>query len=206
VGARRDDITGTERAQIAIAVLNDGRDWGTVANFAAEYAISRQTVYNIAAAGERVLIDGLEPGPHGPQPREKTICVDRNRLVRGAVVLTGEGVSQRGVPRCLSEMLDTGLSPSWVNGELAKAEAAAATVNAAWQPAVDETLSGDEIYSNDSPNLLVVGNDSLYIYALTGSQIAMAIRGDVFCWMPQTRLSLPATRARVWKPEPRERR
>jgi hypothetical protein len=112
VGARRDDITGTERAQIAIAVLNDNRDWGTVADFAAEYAISRQTVYNIAAAGKQVLIDGLEPGPHGPQPREKTICVDRNRLVRGAVVLTGEGVSQRGVPRCLSEMLDTDLSPS----------------------------------------------------------------------------------------------
>ena len=33
--------------------------------------------------------------------------------------------------------------------------------------AVWETLSGDEIYSNGSPNLLVVGNDSLYIYALT---------------------------------------
>jgi hypothetical protein len=77
VGARRDDITGTERAQIAIAVLHDDRDWGTVTDFAAEYAISRQTVYEIAAAGEQVLIDGLEPGPHGPQPREKTIYVDR---------------------------------------------------------------------------------------------------------------------------------
>jgi hypothetical protein len=32
---------------------------------------------------------------------------------------------------------------------------------------VKETLSGDEIYSNGRPNLLVVGNDSLYIYALT---------------------------------------
>jgi hypothetical protein len=167
VGARRDDITGRERAQIAIAVLNDERAWGTVTDFAAKYEISRQTVYNIAGAGEQVLIAGLAPGPHGPQPREKTIRVDRNRLARGAVVLTGEGVSQRGVPRCLAEMLDTELSPSWVNGELAKAEAAAATVNAAWQPAGDETLSGDEIYANGLPNLLVVGNDSLYIYTLT---------------------------------------
>jgi hypothetical protein len=40
-------------------------------------------------------------------------------------------------------------------------------VNEQWRPAVNETLSGDEIYSSDSPNLLVVGNDSLYIYALT---------------------------------------
>lgn len=167
MGARRDDITGRERAKITIAVLNDERDWGTVTYLAAKYGISRPTVYNIAAAGEQALIAGLAPGPHGPQPREKTISVDRNRLKRGTVVLTGEGVSQRGVSRCLAEMLDTELSPGWVNGELAQAEAAAATVNAAWQPAGDETLSGDEIYANGLPNLLVVGNDSLYIYALT---------------------------------------
>jgi len=167
MGARRDDITGRERAQITIVVLNDNREWGTVSKFAAKYAISRQTVYSIAAAGEQVLIEGLEPGPHGPQPPEKTIHVDPNRLKRGAVVLTGEGVSQRGVSRCLEEMLDTEISPGWVNGELAKIEAAAATVNAAWQPAVDETLSGDEIYANGLPNLLVVGNESLYIYTLT---------------------------------------
>ena len=167
MGARRDDITGRERAKITIAVLDDDREWGTVSTLATRYAIARQTVYNIAAAGEQVLIEGLEPGPHGPQPLEKTISVDRNRLKRGMVVLTGEGVSQRGVSRCLAEMLDTEISPGWVNGELAKIEAAAATVNAAWQPAGDETLSGDEIYANGLPNLLVVGNDSLYIYTLT---------------------------------------
>jgi hypothetical protein len=139
---------------------------------AAEYAISRQAVYEIAAAGERVLVEGLEPGPHGPQPKESTVYVDRNRLVRGVVVLTGAGVSQRGVSSCLAEMLDTKLSPSWVNGELAKVEEAAAAVNERWQPAVDETLSGDEIYSNGSPNLLVVGNDSLYIYALTRQPVS----------------------------------
>jgi hypothetical protein len=43
----------------------------------------------------------------------------------------------------------------------------AARINQDWQPKVKETLSGDEIYSNGSPNLLVVGNESLYIYALT---------------------------------------
>ncbi len=54
-----------------------------------------------------------------------------------------------------------------MNGELAQVEKRASQVNAQWQPKVAETLSGDEIYSNGSPNLLVVGNDSLYIYALT---------------------------------------
>jgi hypothetical protein len=95
------------------------------------------------------------------------VWVDRNRLVRGTVVLTEAGVSQRDVSLCLGELLDTELSPSWVNAELAKVEKTAAKTNGQWEPMVEETLSGDEIYSNGSPNLLLVGNDSLYIYALT---------------------------------------
>jgi hypothetical protein len=167
VGARRDDITSGQRAQIAVEVLYPQREWGTVTKLAEQYNISRQTVYDIADAGEQVLAAGLKPGPHGPQATEKTIRVDRNRLTRGVVVLAEAGVSQRDTVSCLAEMLDTRMSPSWVNGELAKMEKAAAVVNKHWQPAVDETLSGDEIYSNGAPNLLVVGNDSLYIYALT---------------------------------------
>jgi hypothetical protein len=167
VGARRDDITGSERARIAIEVLYADREWGKISRLAREYQITRKTIYDIGAAAERLLAKGLEPGPHGPYPAEQTIRVDRNRLVRGTLVLTEEGVSQRGVSFCLEELLDTRLSPSWVNRELAKLEAVAANVNEEWQPAVGETLSGDEIYSNGHPNLLVVGNDSLYIYALT---------------------------------------
>jgi hypothetical protein len=130
-------------------------------------SVSRQTIYDMAAAGKAVLETHLTPGPHGPQPAEATIRVDRNRLVRGSVVLTEAGVSQRDISVCLAELLDTGVSPSWVNAELAQREAAAAAVNAGWHPTVGEILSGDEIYSNGLPNLMVVGNDSLYIYALT---------------------------------------
>ncbi len=167
MGARRDDIISRQRAQIAIQVLSPHRPWGAVSRLAEEYDISRKTVYDIAAAGERVLMTGLEPGPHGPAPVEKTVGVDRNRLVRGTVVLTEVGVSQRDVSLCLEELLDTQLSPSWVNAELAEVEKTAARVNGRWEPTMEETLSGDEIYSNGSPNLLLVGNDSLYIYALT---------------------------------------
>jgi hypothetical protein len=167
VGARRNDITSSQRAQITVEVLHPHRRWGTVTKLAEKYSISRQTVYDIADVGEQVLFTGLKPGPHGPQPKERTIKMDRNRLTRGVVVLAEAGVSQRDTAGCLAEMLDTRLSPSWVNGELARMEKAAAAVNEHWQPAVDETLSGDEIYSNSAPNLLVVGNDSLYIYALT---------------------------------------
>jgi len=156
-----------ERAQIAIEVLPAYRPRGLVTELAQTHQVSRQTIYTIAAAGKAWLDAKMQPGPHGPCPGEKDVRVDRNRLVRSTVVLTEVGVSQRDIGFCLQEMLDTHLSASWVNAELSRREALAAVVNASWQPRISETLSGDEIYSNGSPNLLLVGNDSLYIYALT---------------------------------------
>lgn len=167
MGARRDDITSQMRTQIAVAVLSPDRLHGTVSRLAAQHAISRETVYTIAARGKQALLAGLEPRPHGPVMNDRTIHLDRGRMVRATVVLTEVGVSQRDIPLCLEELLDTELSLGWVNAELAKVEETARQVNGRWQPPVSETLSGDELYSNGSPNLLVVGNDSLYIYALT---------------------------------------
>ena len=95
MGARRDDITSSQRAQIAIKVLSPHRSWGTVSRLAEKYEITRQTVYEIAATGKRVLVTGLKPMPHGPQSTEKVVWVDRNRLVRSTVALTEAGVSQR---------------------------------------------------------------------------------------------------------------
>ena len=92
VGARRDDITSSERAQIAVEVLYPQRRWGSVTKLAEKYKISRQTVYDIADGGEQVLATGMKPGRHGPQPKEKAVRVDRNRLVRGVVVLARAGV------------------------------------------------------------------------------------------------------------------
>jgi hypothetical protein len=40
-------------------------------------------------------------------------------------------------------------------------------VNESWQPNRAESLSGDELFANGQPNLLVVGNESLYIYILS---------------------------------------
>jgi transposase-like protein len=133
VGARRDDITSSQRARIAMEVLYPHRERGTVSRLAREYELSRKTIYDIRDAAERLLVSGLEPGPHGPYPAERTIRVDRNRLARGTVVLTEEGVSQRGISGYLEELLDTRLSPSWGHRELAKLEAMAAGVNAGWQ-------------------------------------------------------------------------
>jgi len=167
MGARRNDITGAERAQIAIEAMPRHRPYGTITRLATNHRVSRQTIYNIADVGEQVLRKEMEPGQHGPQPKEKAVQVDRNRLERSTVVLTEAGVSQRDVTLCLEEMLDTKLSSSWVNAQLAKREEIAEEINQRMQPKARETLSGDEIYSNGSPNMLVVGNDTLYIYELT---------------------------------------
>ncbi|MCD4738730.1 MAG: hypothetical protein K8R89_05660 [Anaerolineae bacterium] len=70
------------------------------------------------------------------------------------------------------------MSFSWVNAELAQVEKSTARVNGQWEPTLEETLSGDEIYSNGSPNLLLAGNDSLYISALLRQPACEGETGD----------------------------
>ena len=168
VAARRDDLTGVERADIALTSwAAQGKRDGTVQELAEEYSISRQSVRNIERQAREALSSMLEPGRHGPAPQSDSIAVTREHLQRSCVVLTEVGVSQRNITFCLDEMLDRGMSPAGVNAELAKVEELAAALNQEWQPLVAETLSGDEIYANGQPNLLVVGNDTLYIYELS---------------------------------------
>ena len=167
MGTRRDNITGKARAEIAMEVMPSSRPHGTVTRLAREYAVSRQTIYRISHVGREVLLHNMAPGAHGPQAAEKVVLVNRDRLARSAVVLTWAGVSQRDIGQCCDALLDTSVSAAWVNAELAKREGLAAQVNLSWKPSNGETLSGDEIYSNGSPNLMVIGNDTLYIYALT---------------------------------------
>ena len=50
MGARRNDITGMERAQIAIEAMPKYRPYGTVTHLAKEHQVSRQTIYKIAKA------------------------------------------------------------------------------------------------------------------------------------------------------------
>jgi hypothetical protein len=167
MGARRDDMPVQQRMQLALAVLAPHRPHGAITHLARTAGVSRQTIYTLAASAEQLLRRHLAPGSHGPVLPTPTIQVNPNRLRRASLVLTEVGVSQRDVGVCLAELLDTSVSVGWLHTALAHLEQAAAAQNAAWQPATGETLAGDELFSNGLPNLLVVGNDSLYIYALT---------------------------------------
>lgn len=164
---RRDDIVPADRAQIVIEMMSPNRPWGRVKQLSETYQLSRQSLHEITTKGREALIQALTPRPHGPQPQQREVVVTKNRLQRSVLTLSEQGVSQRGLKACLSEMLDTDVSLGWVNGELASLEAIAQEVNQRFEPVGNETLSGDEIFANGLPNLLVVGNDSLYIYALT---------------------------------------
>jgi hypothetical protein len=167
VAARRNDIVVTERVQIAVEMISPNRPRGRVSQLAQGYHLSRQALYDIAAKGEASLRQGLQPGQHGPQPQEQQVKVTKNRLQRSVLSLSANGVSQRGVRDCLIEILDTPVSLGWVNGALATLEARAEQINQSMTPTGGESLAGDEIFSNGLPNLLVVGNETLYIYALT---------------------------------------
>jgi hypothetical protein len=135
-----------------------------VTRLAQELAVSRQTIYAMVAKVKAGLEALLTPGQHGPVVQTRK--VDTNRVKRMTVVLCECGVSQRGTQKCLAEGLDVSVSLGWVNQTLSEAEAAAARVNAGWRPSRQESLSGDEIYAQGEPNLLVVGNESLYVYEL----------------------------------------
>ena len=164
---RRDDIVASQRAQITIEMLSPQRPRGRVQALAANYQLSRQGLYDIATKGKQVLQQELKPGAHGPVAKTEIIRVSKQHLRRGVLTLTENGVSQRRVQACLAGLLDTSVSLGWVNGELGHMEAAAQQANERLEPMGKESLSGDEIFSNGGPNLLLVGNESLYIYALT---------------------------------------
>ncbi len=167
MGIRRDDISADERTQIALAILSPKRSYGEVTDLANLYHLSRKSIYAIANRAYEVLLKLLKPEGHGPQPKETLITVDRNRVVRAVGRLTLAGVSQRNVVDCVAEMLDTSVSLGWVNGRIAELEKEAASWNQHEQPDIGESLSGDELYANGQPNLMVIGNKSLYIYALS---------------------------------------
>lgn len=167
MATRRDDIVVDDRVQIAIEMMSPNRPWGRVTELAEAYQLSRQTLYDIGAKGKTGLWQTLAPEPHGPTAQEQSVMVTKERLQRSVLTLSEAGVSQRNLKTCVSEMLDTPISLGWVNGQLSALEAQARQANNNLKPTGGETMSGDEIFSNGLPNLLVVGNESLYIYALT---------------------------------------
>lgn len=167
MGMRRDDITVEERIQIGLVVLSPERAYGRIQELATEYKLSRESLYTIAKQVRQVLQTGMKLGQHGPQAKVKTIEIDRSRLVRAIGQLAQSGVSQRNMVACLEELLDTKISLGWVNGRLSELETASGIWNKQQNPSIGESLSGDELYANSLPNLLVVGNESLYIYNLS---------------------------------------
>jgi hypothetical protein len=157
-----------ERAQIAMACLAaKGKRDGTRKRLAEQHGITRQSIYNIERKAREMLPIVLKPGQHGPLPKNKTVEVTREHLVRSSLVLMESGVTRRKTQYCMEQMLHHRPALGWVSERLGELAEQAAQRNAAWEPIIREGLSGDEIFSNGKPNLMVVGNESLYIYALT---------------------------------------
>ena len=167
MSARRDDIPVRTRLQLAVEMLNPARLYGRVTHLAQEYQLSRQSLYTLATQAEHLLLAHLTPAPSGPHPPQPRLTVTPQRLQRSILHLTLAGLSQRAVQAILADVLEVPLALGTVNATLARYEARAATCNAAWQPACDEGLAADELFANGQPHLLIVGNDSLFIYALS---------------------------------------
>jgi hypothetical protein len=167
MGTRRKDIPTRLRMQLAVTMLNPDRPHGLVTALAHEHRLSRQSLYDLAAQAEHALLDHLEPARPGPALPLPSFSDDRPRLARSILRLTMAGLSQRDVCAILTDVLEAPVSLGTVNATLSTYEARAARLNAAWHPAIDEGLAADELFADDQPHLLIVGNDSLFIYALT---------------------------------------
>jgi transposase-like protein len=165
---RRDDITGEVRAQIVLECLAAGekRD-GTRQGLAKRYGMSRQSIYNLEQQTRAGLAELLEPGGHGPRAKVREVTVTPEHVLRSIAVLADSAVSERKMQSCLEQMLGCRPSLGWISTRLRRLAERAAAVNASWQPEIGEALAADEIYCQGVPNLLVVGSESLYIYALT---------------------------------------
>jgi len=105
MGIRRDDITVEQRIQIAMTVLSPERSYGEVTRLAAEYNLSRTSIYAIGNQAVQALQTGLKPRQHGRQAKVRTIEVERSRVIRTIGQLSMAGVSQRNTVSCLEEIL-----------------------------------------------------------------------------------------------------
>jgi hypothetical protein len=109
----------------------------------------------------------LKPKAHGPVAKVHEVKVTAQHMQRSLLVLMDNGVPERRIQSCLEQILGNAPSLGWISGQLKEFGQRAARVNAEWQPAINEGLAADEIYCQGEPKLLVVGSESLYIYALT---------------------------------------
>ena len=103
MGTRRDDITGMERAQIAMEMLPSYRPYGKVSELAKHYDVSRQTLYVMADKGKGLLEQMMEPGAHGALVQPHEVQVDEERIERGTVVwkrCLGTKSTRTAVPIC----------------------------------------------------------------------------------------------------------
>lgn len=167
MSARRDDIPGIVRMQLALEMLNPHRPHGRVTQLAQEQQVSRQTLYVLAAQAQQVLLAHLAPAPHGPTLPAALPANEPLRLRRSILRRSLAGLSQRAVCAVLADLWDAPVALGTVNAILADYEARAAALNAHWAPAIGEGLAADELFANGQPHLLVVGNESLFIYTLS---------------------------------------
>lgn len=179
-GYRRSDLGLADRLFIgAVVNLPTGRrPWGCLTWLAEVFATSRTTIY---AIGERVRTALLDlprcqptqlPAPVESKrvtPAEPVVSVTPNRLARTILtLLMPGGVSERTVADCLQVALDQGRSPGFVSELLHLAGQRAGEIlqrvdHSALGPVVQ---ARDELFTGQSPNLLMVEPHSLVITGL----------------------------------------
>jgi hypothetical protein len=160
--AARKSLLVVERRNIAVKMLDPERARGTPGQLAAQYGLSRQMTYYLAARAEAALDAALTP-QRGPAAQAAVITVTPERLRRTVTLAALVGVSQRDTTLLLAEVLDTERSAGYVAQVVAQAEDLAAARNVELQPPLAGLLAADELFLHDQPILGVIHPASMFV-------------------------------------------
>ena len=165
-GLTRTDLATIDKVDLALASLATQGMYGTVTALAADFGVSRPTVYSARRQGLEALVGQFDAEVR--RQRFGSILIDRAQLERACVALRAMAPDSIRAIEGLIPILYPGVEVSygWIQSILAEAEAKAATFNATVDLSGVRAGTLDEMFSQGDPVLAGVCLDTGLLFAL----------------------------------------
>lgn len=167
-GLARTDLATLDKIHLAAGALAGQGQWGSITQLAAQFGVSRPTVYAAGEQGERVLHRHFEAGGTG----EVWVRVDRRQLERAVITLRAASPNSLRPIEDMLPVLYPGVSLSYgsVHSIVGEAQERARAFNATVDLSAIHAVAVDEMFSQGEPVLAGVDLDSGYLFALDHRQ------------------------------------
>ena len=151
-------------AQMILPVQERG--WGLVSNYARQFGVSRQSLYQIRNRTQEALADALSPKKPGPKGHQNEVTVDRQFIQKATTTITVTPRSIRGTQAALQLLFGVHRSVGSISATLQQAGRAAAILNAEVTTALPVLAEADEIFQGGKPCLTVVDGRTFLVLNL----------------------------------------